>query len=61
MPHPPYSTNAESTLYGQGEEKLSGLREGSTVLASYADIKEHYAAIKSQFCLTSISSPKSKA
>lgn len=41
MPHHPYSIDAEGTLYGQGEEKLSGLRKGSTVLASYADIKEH--------------------
>lgn len=41
MPHPSYSTDAEDTLYGQGEEKHSGLREGSTVLASYADFKEH--------------------
>ena len=41
MAHPPYSTNAEGTLYSQGEKKLSGLRKGSIALASHADLKEH--------------------
>lgn len=40
MVHPPYSTNAEGTLNGQGEKKLSGLKEGSTALASHADLKD---------------------
>lgn len=52
MPHAPSSTDAEGTFYGQGEEKLSELREGGNVLASYAGIKEHKTAIKGQFCLT---------
>lgn len=52
MPCPAYSTDAEGTVYGQGEKRLFGLRKGSVVLASYADIKEHLSAIKGQFCLT---------
>ena len=41
MAHPPYSTKAEGGLYSQGEKRLSGLRQGTTALASQVDLKEH--------------------
>lgn len=41
MAHPPYSAKAEGALCRQGEKRLSGLRQGTTALASHVDLKEH--------------------